>query len=266
VSDPVGSAEPSSALDKLTIDTPEQLPLEYPLAGVGSRFLALFVDSMIQLVFVLVAFIGLFLVGVGAERLFRSASVWTLAVLVFFGFLVYYGYFAFFEAIWNGQTPGKRHLQLRVIKENGGPISVYDAVSRNMVRLVDQFPGLYGIGVVSVLLSRRSQRLGDFVAGTVVVHEKPLQGLTDAWRHAAEEGSGTTGVAAGPRLGAERLTVEEFRVIEAFLERRHTLDLPVRQKFAWDIAERLGRKLNVSREDIRPPEKFLEALARERRR
>ncbi|HXZ20958.1 MAG TPA: RDD family protein [Candidatus Acidoferrales bacterium] len=254
----------ASSFDKLTIETPEQLPLEFPLAGVGSRFLALLVDSMIQILAGLAAFVVLLLSQVVTIGYLRSGHLWAVAVMVLIVFVLYYAYFAFFEAIWNGQTPGKRQQGLRVIKENGGPISVFDAVSRNLMRVIDQLPLLYGVGIISVLVSERSQRLGDFVAGTVVVHEKPLEGLTAAWRSA---GTATAQPeAAVPRLGAENLTPEEFRVIETFLERRHSLEKYVRDRFAWEIAQRLGAKLNVREEDRRPSEEFLEALVRERRR
>ena len=146
---------------------------------------------------------------------------------------------------------------------NGAPITAYDAVSRNLLRLVDQLPGVYGVAIVSVFLSRRSQRLGDFVAGTVVVHERPLKGLSSVWRGGAEPGSSQA--TAGPRFGAARLSSEEFRVVEAFLERRDSLEKHVRDTFAWEIAQRLGKKLDVPVEDRRPAETFLEALVRERR-
>jgi uncharacterized RDD family membrane protein YckC len=263
VPDPGGSAELPSELDKLTIDTPEQLPLEFPLAGVGSRMLAMLVDSTIQFVVAATAIIAGLFVDLSVVVYFASAPLWTQAILGFAFFLLYYGYFAFFEAIWNGQTPGKRYMRIRVIKENGAPITVNDAVSRNLLRLIDQLPGVYGVGIVSTLLSRRSQRLGDFVAGTVVVHERPLDGLTTVWRGAAEQVAAPA--ATGPLLGARRLTPEEFRVIEAFLERRHSLEKHVRDTFAWQIAQRLGQKLDVPEENRRPAEEFLEALARERR-
>jgi uncharacterized RDD family membrane protein YckC len=258
------SADLPPAIDKLTIDTPEQLPLEFPLAGVGSRFLAIAMDSLIQFVIALAVFVGWLLFGFTLAEFYRGASLWILAGCVLFFFLVYYGYFAFFEALWNGQTPGKRQLGIRVIKENGAPITVYDAVSRNLLRLVDQFPGLYGVGIVSVLVSRRNQRLGDFVAGTVVVHEKPLEGLTAVWRRAAQ--SGPAAPPSGPRLGGERLSPEEFRLIETFLERRYTLDAAVRQRFAREIAQRLGAKLGITEAERPPAEDFLEALASDRRR
>jgi uncharacterized RDD family membrane protein YckC len=258
-----GPAGLPPALDKLTIETPEQMELEFPLAGVGSRFLALFVDSAIQGVTILASFVAFLMVGFTPVGFYRSASVWSLALLILVFFLVYNGYFAFFEALWSGQTPGKRYAGLRVIKENGAPISIFDAVTRNLIRPVDQIPGLYAVGIISVLVSSRNQRLGDFAAGTVVVHEKPLEGLTTVWRRAAsrEERGGE----AAPRLGAERLTAEEFRLIETFLERRHSLEAPVRDRFAREIANRLGEKLEVPLDERRVAENFLESLARERR-
>ncbi len=258
-----GPAGLPPALDKLIIDTPEQMELEFPLAGVGSRFLALFVDSAVQAVAMFAAFVFFLLLGFTPGAFYRSASVWSLTILVLVFFVIYNGYFAFFEAVWSGQTPGKRYAGLRVIKENGASITLYDAVIRNLLRAVDQIPGLYAVGIVSVLMSRRNQRLGDFAAGTVVVHEKPLEGLTTVWRRAASRDGGAEEVT--PRLGAERLTAEEFRLIETFLERRHGLEAPVRDRFAREIANRLGEKLEIPLDERRVVEDFLEALARERR-
>src|SRR5690242_5346487 len=108
--------------DHLTIETPEQVTLEFPLAGVGSRFLALALDTLIQ--FGLGALLGILAIVVywgvlgGAVR----ARPWVLAAFVILAFLFQFGYFAFFEAIWNGQTPGKRRLHLRVIRDSGRPI------------------------------------------------------------------------------------------------------------------------------------------------
>src|SRR5208337_2100683 len=121
-------------MDNLVIDTPEQIPLEFPLAGIGSRFLALAVDSLIQ--FAAGAVLGvivLLLATLGPKMPIHGA--WTLALVVFLGFLLQFGYFAFFEAIWNGQTPGKRLTNLRVIQDSGRPITVYEAVARNFLRI-----------------------------------------------------------------------------------------------------------------------------------
>jgi uncharacterized RDD family membrane protein YckC len=178
-SDP--TAYDPAAGEKLIIETPEQTSIEFPLAGIGSRFLAVLIDSLIQgaVLFIL----GLIFVGLGLG--FRSAGfagsqtagVWIVAILIFLYFLLMYGYFIVFESIWNGQTPGKRLTHIRVIKDSGQPITAIDAVGRNLLRIVDQLPFAYGIGVLCAWISPQSKRLGDYVAGTVVVHEKPRSGM-----------------------------------------------------------------------------------------
>ena len=243
--------------DKLTIETPEQIPLEFPLAGIGSRFLAAAVDSLIQLVFTLaLVIVGMLVVG-GLFAMSNQAGLWGMGIFVLVTFLLQFGYFALFEALWNGQTPGKRLVHLRVIKDSGRPVTVYEAVTRNMLRVIDSIPA-YGVGILSILLSSKNKRLGDYVAGTVVVHEKPLADQAKVtWNPAA----------AAPPTGYDvgQLTQEEFQLIETFLLRREQLALDVRNRMARQIADRLGEKLKIAEEDRRPPEPLLERLANEYR-
>jgi uncharacterized RDD family membrane protein YckC len=252
--------------DKLTIETPEQTSLEFSLAGVGSRCLALAVDTLIQAAGIIILIILLAIMdsqfsvgsaGLGAKGLWAQALIW------FAIFVIYYGYFAFFESIWNGQTPGKRVAHLRVIQESGKPLQVWQAIARNLLRIVDQIPGVYAVGMVSVLLSRQNKRLGDFVAGTVVVHERPLSGIAIGWADAP-----VTTQTVIP-LGASRLGPEEVRLIEAFLERRSFLDPNVRFSMARQISKHVAEKLGYDPQQIRAAgypseEAFLEAVAHER--
>jgi uncharacterized RDD family membrane protein YckC len=240
-------------MDQLTIETPEQIPLEFPLAGIGSRFLALALDTLIQ-IFAGVALGCLALVVVAGPSWRARGGVWALAVFVLLAFLVQFGYFALFEAIWNGQTPGKRWTHLRVIQDSGRPISVYEAVARNLLRIVDSLPMLYGLGILSALLSSRSKRLGDYVAGTVVVHEKPTGvGAGSSWDLAAS--------AVASRYDVARISPEEFQLIERFLLRRNQLVASVRIETARRITQRLADRLGFSPDDQRNPEALLEALA-----
>ena len=101
----------------------------------------------------------------------EGAVIFLFALAALASFLVTAGYYILFEIIWSGQTPGKRLLGVRVMRENGYPIRPVDAVMRNLVRIVDWLPAYYAIGVVSMLLNKRSKRLGDFAAGTIVVRE-----------------------------------------------------------------------------------------------
>jgi uncharacterized RDD family membrane protein YckC len=259
----MSSLPPSSApysgpyVDKLTIETPEQTALEFNIAGVGSRFLALALDTLIQISAVIILIIaGSYLIHEVFP--FASGATWTIALFGVLLFLVFIGYFAIFEAIWNGQTPGKRLIRIRVIKETGRPIVPSEAVARNLLRLVDQMPGfLYGVGIVSALISRQNKRLGDLVAGTIVVHEQDLRDFRPLWQ--APESPSVV------NYGAEKLSAEEFSLIEAFLNRRTSLPPHVRFRMAEQIALRIKPKLTAPPEMMPASEKLLEALAAERR-
>jgi uncharacterized RDD family membrane protein YckC len=242
-----------NTMDNLIIDTPEQIPLEFPLAGIGSRFLALALDTLFQIAAWLVLFGIAAAMGARGSKM-PTKGAWTLAVVVLGAFLLQSGYFALFEAIWNGQTPGKRLTRLRVIQDSGRPITAYEAVARNLLRIVDSIPALYGVGIISALLSTKSKRLGDYVAGTVVVHEKPAVLETGGrWDLAAASGTSSYDVS--------RLTPEEFQLIEAFLLRRNQLALRVRAETVGKIINRLSGRLAFSADDARNPEALLENLA-----
>ena len=242
--------------DKLTIETPEQIPLEFPLAGIGSRFLAIALDMLIQtLAFLLLIFAGELLVPTVA-RFTPRAWTWAAAIFFLLLFLLYSGYYALFEIFWNGQTPGKRLVRIRVIGDSGRPITVYEAVARNLLRLVDQMPGLYVVGIISVFLTARNKRLGDIVAGTVVVHEKAMQEAQPDFV------AGTGASAASPGL---QISADELELIERFLQRRYDLSPEVRRQSAEQIAARLRTRLQAGQDDSAGAEDYLETLARQKR-
>jgi uncharacterized RDD family membrane protein YckC len=237
--------------DKLIIETPEQTALEFPLAGIGSRSLALAIDTLLQIGALLgaAAVIGLLAYAGFVPNLGKQ---WLYAVLIFIGFLVEFGYFAFFEAVWNGQTPGKRWTHLRVMKDTGRPIGAPDAVLRNLLRIVDSLPSLYAAGIVTCLLSPQNKRIGDYLAGTVVVHEEPLQGGRSIWDAAATPLLAT----APPRT----FTAAELQLIETFLERRSSFPDDVRRAMARQIADRVTQGWPAPQEKIQDTEKFLQAV------
>jgi len=255
-SSPTGPVSPDPSPDeKLIIETPEQTSIEFPIAGIGSRFLAILIDSLIQSAIAIVLIVVLVLLGLAVGGQARG-PVWVVAIFILFFFLLNFGYFILFESIWNGQTPGKRLTHIRVIKDSGRPITAIDAVGRNLLRIVDQLPAFYGIGVLCAWLSPQSKRLGDYVAGTVVVHEKPFETLAPQWDAPAQ--------ASTHQYGASRLTPEEFALVETFLSRRSALDAGVRYETAYGIVRRIESKLTMPAE--RPSaEKLLEEISTERR-
>lgn len=248
-----------SSSDKLTIETPEQTLLDFPLAGIGSRFLAIALDTLIVWAAIWIIGLVVLLVAIPFSLLSKTTSIYVMAIGFFILFAIQFAYFAVFEAVWNGQTPGKRWTHLRVIKDSGRPISAYDAILRNLVRIVDALPTLYAIGLITMIISRENKRLGDYAAGTVVIHEKPLQAVASIWNVP------TAAPQAGPLGSIVQITSEELQLVEAFLERRGSLDPQVRWTMARQIADRVGTHIGVPSESRPDSEKFLESVAEQRR-
>jgi uncharacterized RDD family membrane protein YckC len=246
--------------DKLTIETPEQTDLDFAIAGIGSRFLALALDTLIQIALSLVVGIGGAWLIAASFHFNSSSSVWVGAFLLLFFFLIYFGYFAYFEILCNGQTPGKRRAGIRVIKDSGRPLTPAESIARNLMRIVDWMPSLYAVGIVSALLTKQNKRLGDLVAGSLVVRESSFSQIRPAW-HSPE----ATGSPTAEPLGSVHLSADEWALIESFLHRRFDLEPIVRFRMADEILSRLKPKLTLPIENSRSAEKTLEALAHERR-
>jgi len=243
------------ATDKLTIDTPEQVHLEFTLAGIGSRFMATFLDILIETI----GYLALFLLSMlwFSTGLFKgNRSIWWEAVVSLVVFCINWGYYAIFEALWKGQTPGKRWAGIRVIKDSGRPINAFEAIARNLVRAVDFLPVFYGVGVITMLLNAKNRRLGDYVAGTLVVHES-----SDNESKIFFNTPTRTEVALHQAAG---LTLQEAELIETFLARRLELSPEVRRLNGQRIADMIGTRLNIPLES-RPAdnENFLELTIKE---
>jgi len=243
------------SIEKLTIETPEQIELEFPVAGLGSRGMALLLDTLIQGVVVAAAFLFVDLISSDLFRYWKTAGKWVDAIAIFLGFCLYWGYFAIFELFWNGQTPGKRQARIRVITASGRPITVFEAIARNFLRAVDSL-FFYMAGAIAIAVDKKNRRLGDMVAGTVVVHELQEQG--DSYWY-AQQSTETTPASVE---AITTMTGQEFQLIETFLNRR--LDLPYEQRVATakDIAGRIGERLKVPPTDRTSPENFLEEISR----
>jgi uncharacterized RDD family membrane protein YckC len=242
-----------------SIETPEQTRLEFAVAGIGSRFLALALDLIIQTLVALVLVIAAAMIGVsGLRRLIPQGSLWSTAVLIALFFVLQFGYFAIFEILWSGQTPGKRNVGIRVVKDSGRPLTAAETIGRNLLRIVDQFPGFYVVAIVTALLNSQNKRLGDFVAGSLVIRESSLAELRPDWPD-----SHTT--QAPSLLGADRLSIEDLTLLETFLARRSELPADVRSRMADGILLRLKQRPPSSIESQLSTESILERLAYERR-
>jgi len=262
--------------DELNIDTPELVDIQMPLAGIGSRFIALLVDMLIWIAgfLLLLALLAIFLPGI-AEFSNISAE-WAFAIFLIIIFLLFWGYFTLFEAFWNGRTPGKRVARIRVIQRSGRAIGLIESMTRNLVRYVDMQPfPFYAVGVIAIFATRQHQRLGDLAAGTLVVRdhleEAPLWGESGARTFTAQVFAPSTPapephtVYSLPASGIARLTSTDLEVLEVFFARRLDLSLPTR----YALAERIAAAIKA-KSGLEPPlgastETFLEATARQLR-
>ncbi len=205
----------------------------------------------------MLAVVGSLLLDPDLGRYWPAARNWVAAAMLLGAFCLYWGYFAFFEAVWKGQTPGKRHAGIRVISQSGRAINAYEAIARNFLRAIDSLPGVYAVGCIAMFIDPRNRRLGDLVAHTVVVHERKEEGTQLPLESSASDVAATT--AAGPNV---RLSLQEFELIEAFLSRRLDLSEEVRRQTAHRIAEKIGEKLGAPAASRGSDEDFLELLAR----
>ena len=247
--------------DRISIPTPEGVELELVLAGVGSRLVAALADFVVKGVVLL----ALWIVGdaLGGEG-------FVVALLIVGSFLVWFGYDVAFETLASGRTPGKRAAGLRVVRLGGGPVGFLASAVRNLLRLVDSLPGIYAVGAVCILFSRRNQRLGDLAAGTLVVRERRAPLPAANWpvsdfgvRNFGVRNFGVGDFAAADRYAAwdvSGVTSFELVTVRRFLERRWQIDPGARGRLGWELAERLRPKVAGAPPDL-SPEQFLEALA-----
>src|SRR5687767_6545795 len=228
--------------ETLIIETPERVPLHFALASIGNRFLACAVDHSIQgLTLALVMLVAFILADFDFfQRIIDSAPKWVYAIAVLLVFLILSSYFAFFEWIWSGQTPGKRWLKLRVIREDGRPITFWEAAVRNLLRTLDMMPApFYSIGLISVFINARDQRVGDMVAGTVVVREREAEAPEFSQVFASPVSDPALRRSFKPVdfvANLNSLTESEIQVVETFLRRRWDLGDVPRQWMAWRVA------------------------------
>ena len=227
------------------VATPESISFSYDIAGIGSRFMAAFVD-----------FLAYFIIAIGVSilygqinrRIFDPALSSALeAVYIGFTFALYWAYYILFEVVWGGQSPGKRLVGLRVIRIDGAPAVPGQIVIRNIMRLVDLFPGFYVTGLVTMFLNSQSRRLGDYAAGTLVVREGrkvSLSQLSHSLTPAVHLSEHAAAEAAA--LPIHRLDRERRNLAREFIARRSDMSPRQRATLALQIAGAISQQLDMS--------------------
>jgi uncharacterized RDD family membrane protein YckC len=277
---------------QLSVETPEQVDLRFPVAGIGSRFLATLTDTIIIVLTYLLLILIAYITHAGRatvrsmDHQSSTAQNWWIAAFTILNFLIVWGYFALFETFWNGQTPGKRLLKIRVIKDSGRSITLFEALARNLIRVVDYMPGLYLVGVIAMLCNRSQKRLGDLAAGTIVVHERtqdqPLlthhsRGLTanifstagasspftpaPQSNFFAPAGSTHLGDDILPADAISRLKPADLHLIETFFNRALDLSIERRAELAQRVAATIAAHMGIALPPDINPERLLETVA-----
>jgi uncharacterized RDD family membrane protein YckC len=231
----------------VSVRTPEAIAFYYELAGLGSRFLALLIDMVIQITAAIVLFIVAVQGAASAAALAKlihlsekalASTVFAVGILLFF--VLFYGYFVIFEKLWNGQTPGKRLLGIRVVRDGGYPVELVGSIIRNLVRIIEQILGFYVISVVSMLLSPENKRLGDYAAGTIVVRDRGFE-VRDP-KDWLRPGAGEATSADNRRIS--NLSPDELALVDKYVARKTGLDPRSARDAAAKIASALRPKLD----------------------
>jgi uncharacterized RDD family membrane protein YckC len=248
---------------KTELELPEEIDLQVELANVGSRTLAILVDLAIGgLVLVTIYALSTLLAhNVADDWLTRLSSNALKTVLILLIFGLQWAYFNLFEWIWNGQTPGKRLLHLRVIKVDGSPVSGIDVLLRNLSRPIDTLGPMGLIGLLMIFVSRKAQRLGDLMARTLVIHETLIDwSIFDQIESpTAASPSSTSGA-----MPAIRLTSAQWELLHRYLNRRDQFEAGARQRLARSLYESLKASAKGTELERSPlaPEEWLVELAR----
>jgi uncharacterized membrane protein SpoIIM required for sporulation/uncharacterized RDD family membrane protein YckC len=226
------------------VETPEHVVLSFELAGLGTRAAAAVMDLAILVLGSVLLAVAFGVAGVSGAWSSGLGS-WSTAILVLVAGLGFFLYYAGFEALWDGHTPGKRAMGIRVVQDTGRPITANAAAVRNLLRIVDFLVPLGPLpGTLLVFLHPASKRLGDLAAGTIVVRER-----VSAWRLAAAPPPPTS-PAEALELGPPLLADPEFQLLDRFLARADELATDARRRFAADLVRRIETRIPRRTDDL----------------
>ncbi|MEI1373568.1 RDD family protein [Nostoc sp. UHCC 0926] len=248
--------------NRITFQTPESVELEFTLAGIGNRALALLIDYTILIVTLL---LFVFTWSVLSTQLLNfiedfftnsiNLGVWFLAIFFIIAFVIYISYFVFFETLWFGQTPGKRVAKIRVVRDDGRLIGLQQATLRALLRPFDE---TLFIGAFLIMLGRREKRLGDLAAGTIVIQ---AQTPTASATLTISEQAKVLNQQLVEIADLSQLLPDDFAVIREYLQRRGAMSLKARASLSLKLAEQVKTIINLEKlPEAVTPDVFLEAI------
>ncbi|MEH2121527.1 RDD family protein [Nostoc sp.] len=247
--------------NRITFQTPESVELEFTLAGIGNRALALLIDYTILIVTLLLFVLTWSVLSTQLlnfiEEIFtngKNLGVWFLAIFFIIAFAIYISYFVFFETLWFGQTPGKRVSKIRVVRDDGRLIGLQQATLRALLRPFDE---TLFIGAFLIMLGPREKRLGDLAAGTIVIQaQTPTASAMTISEQAKVLNQQLLEIA-----DLSQLLPDDFAVIREYLQRRGAMSLKARASLSLKLAEQVQTIINLEKlPEAVTPDVFLEAI------
>lgn len=229
--------------EQVSVETPEQIDINFQQAGIGSRFYAALIDTVLL---TLISLVGYYVNRQFISELGDIVGNWLGALGGIVVFALFWGYYIAFEVTTNGQTFGKLALGLRVIKDGGYPIGFADSAIRNLVRIVDFLPFFYGVGLLCMLLNRNWRRLGDLAAGTLVIKTARTELKLTGKGSQADNASiniPSRALIYTAWIQPALVTDTEMRVIREYLTRRATLPEYRRAELVRTIASPIVEKM-----------------------
>ncbi|QRG70668.1 RDD family protein [Brevibacillus choshinensis] len=235
-----------------SVVTPEHVLLRFQTAGLGSRAAALMIDTVILFLVNLTVFIVIGLVIFGKDHdFFLETENLAIAIVILLAFAFNFGYFLLLEAFWRGQTIGKRMMSLRVMRDNGQPITFIAAAIRNLFRILDGLPMGYFLGAIISFFHPQDKRLGDLVAGTIVVAESSSTGPSR--KKGQQQALPIMGEGRALDLDERQkglITREDWQLLSSFIQRQASLSPEKRKELATQLAGLLAKKLGLPEEPV----------------
>lgn len=263
-----------------TIPTPENVSFGYEVVGIGNRFIAALIDTI--LILLLLAGLNLLLLfalsqlGAFDSDLpdFAQEMGWSegivIAVYTLLQFMIFWGYYIGFELLWQGQTPGKRWTKIRVVRIDGNPVGFGEVAVRNLVRIIDFLPATYALGLITMFFSQNARRLGDYAAGTIVIKDRSMLTLADVTAASTPQSAAHPIDEADPLytryINIRALNRADYELISELLKRhdRQRVELSLLTRAAVSMNQKLG--LDPNEVSAIGSRKLLEEIAEAYRR
>jgi uncharacterized RDD family membrane protein YckC len=243
----------------ILIETPEKIQFSYHIAEIGTRIAAYFIDELIQLLAIIIIIVTLVITGLFSKTRFDGDFFnLTAAFYMIMLFLLRWFYFVLFEVLMEGQSPGKKLMRIRVIREDGDSLDFETITLRNFLRAVDGFPVLPFTGGFVALIDSKNRRLGDIIANTIVVNEIQYNTVIPNFQvHFVYNSSQSESPV--PLGMKQKLNEKELYIIRRFLNEHYKLPAAKQQEIGANLANQVRSRLGLE-EEITNPLAFLERI------